>query len=167
MANMSGMLYQNITPTYFKDDYNKDYSETSTNINKNDPRPQFGNNNNIVTDIKNKESIDMITKTSKNSPLKLKNNSTILDESFNSISGNMIDKVSSFSSDFNSELVSVKYEYDMNNTNDDDYTFGDLLTIHILAFVRYMDNGPSIAYIGVFLVFISFLIYILNILLKK
>tara|TARA_B110001469_G_scaffold127685_1_gene149764 strand:- start:1182 stop:1667 length:486 start_codon:yes stop_codon:yes gene_type:complete len=161
------MSYQKINDAYFKDDYNSVQETNKIKVNKNDYRPEFNGTNKVVDDLKKKESIESTITKTKLSSIQLKGNSTIFDESFKSITGNMIDKVSTFGEDFKSALVSVKYEYDMNNTNDEDYQFSDLVHIHFLAFIKYMDNGPSIAYIGVFFVFISFIIYIFNILLKK
>ena len=77
----------------------------------------------------------------------------------------MSSSVKSFSEDFNKSLKKVKYDYDMNNIND--YETEDLVKIHLLALIDYMNNGPSIAYIGVFLIFISFIIYIFNIIVNK
>lgn len=165
---MSDCSYQNIGPDYFKDDYHTHDETSKTTIVKDDSRPIFNNMSKHSDAIKTNESITTTTeKRSKPAPIQLKGNSTIASESIGSIFGNMAEKVSNFGSDFNKEFVTIKYQYDMDHTNDSNYTFSDIVKLHLLAFTRYMDSGPNIAYIGVFLIFISFFIYLLNIIIRK
>jgi hypothetical protein len=148
-------FYQTIGPTYFKDDYNTHDEKTTQTITKDeDPRPPLGTGKKFSDVIQSKESIEnTTTKTTKVNPIQLKGNSTIASESFGSIYGNMVQTVSNFS-------------YDMNHTDDKDYSFSDLVKLHMLTMARYMDTGPDIAYIGVFLIFLSFFIYILSIVIR-
>ena len=161
-------FYQTIGPNYFKDDYNTHDEKTTQTITKDeDPRPPLGTGKKFSDVIQSKESIqNTTTKTTKVNPIQLKGNSTIANESFGSIYGNMVQTVSNFSDDFKKHMVTVKYEYDMNHTDDKDYSFSDLVKLHMLTMARYMDTGPDIAYIGVFLIFLSFFIYILSIVIR-
>jgi hypothetical protein len=158
--------YQKITEDYFKQNYIYD-KQNDEILKKDDPRPDISNSQKYIDQIKKKESIELVKMQNENNILKLKNTNTILNESFESIFDKMVDKTVNFSDDFNTSLVSVKYKYDLNKENKEDYTFQDILILHIMGFVKYASTGSSIAYIGIFLIFISFLIYILNILLNK
>ena len=164
---MTDGSYQHIGIDYFKEDYNTHDETKKTNIVTDDSRPIYNNLNKHSDSLETNESLTTTITKKKPNPIQLKGNSTIASESIGSIFGNMSDKVSSFGKDFNEHLVTIKYEYDMNNTDKSDYSLSDIVKIHLLAFTRYMDNGPDIAYIGVFLIFISFFIYILNIIVRK
>jgi len=144
--------YQVIDETYFKDDYENE--TTSVNI-------MDGEDSKSLTITKKLES----TENPEPDAIQLKGNKTIKDESIGEIMKNMASSVGSFSDDFKESLEKVKYNYDMNNTKD--YETEDIVNIHFLAMMDYMDNGPSITYIGVFLIFISFIIYIFNIIINK
>ena len=144
--------YYAVDESYFKDDYDGINTKLS-----------------VISDSKSLSINKVETKKEEESEppkaIQLKGNSTIKDESIGSIMNNMSSSVKSFSEDFKKSLKKVKYDYDMNNTND--YETADLVKIHFLALIDYMNNGPSIAYIGVFLIFISFIIYIFNIIVNK
>jgi hypothetical protein len=143
--------YYAVDESYFKDDYDGINTKLS-----------------VISDSKSLSINKVETKEEKSEPpkaIQLKGNSTIKDESIGSIMNNMSSSVKSFSEDFKKSLDKVKYDYDMNNTND--YETEDIVKIHYLALIDYMNNGPSIAYIGVFIIFISFIIYIFNIIVNK
>jgi|TARA_Y100000389_G_scaffold160017_2_gene162029 hypothetical protein len=151
--------YQVIDETYFKDDYENE--TTSVNIMDGEDSKSLT----ITKKLESSENPEESTVNPEPEAIQLKGNKTIKDESIGEIMKNMASSVGSFSEDFKESLEKVKYNYDMNNTKD--YETEDIVNIHFLAMMDYMDNGPSIAYIGVFLIFISFIIYIFNIIINK
>jgi len=153
--------YQVIDETYFKDDYENE--TTSVNIMDGKDSKSLTITKGVKED--DTESDDTDSEDVEPEAIQLKGNSTIKDENIGSIMGNMASSVSTFSEDFKNSLEKVKYDYDMNNVKE--YETEDIINIHFLALMDYMNNGPSIAYMGVFLIFISFIIYIFNIIINK
>ena len=90
---------------------------------------------------------------------------TIMDMTLKDILSKTSDTTSNFLEDYKIKLVEAKYEYEKKNKveNDTKTSISNFLTIHSLALVKYMKENDNIIYIGIFLIFISVIIYIFNI----
>ena len=157
--------YTNIDNNYFKENYDN-YKEKST-LTNNDNRPSIGNFNltkkNILSDEKMslKKKIDSEKKNKQSiSKDDIFNKSTI------DLSKNIAKTINNISSDYNTSFSKIKNNYNIiqyDNNENIKYTFIDKMNIHLISIVDYINSGTNIAYIGMFMILISFLIYIINI----
>ena len=155
------MEYHPINENYLKNDFNiENFAHPKKD---NDSRPLLNFNNKYGDLIKINESLKQTNNYSKlKKTFEYQKEKTILDENLIDIFQKIPNILVNFQNDFNKSLLKIKYNYDSQygKVNTSSYLFN----LHFLAFFDYIKNGDSISYIGVFLIFISFLIYILNIL---
>ena len=129
-------------------------------------RPQISNNNlrePLLKEIKKKEKNEEIKliKTEKE-----KNKNTILDEKLGDILENTSLTVANFWDNYKIKMLESKYELENNNINfkeENKDKISHILNIHITGLFNYLRDDNNIIYLGIFLIFISVLIYIFNI----
>ena len=90
----------------------------------------------------------------------------ILDEKVSDILEKTSETVANFWDDYKVKMLESKYELETNNTNfkeEDKSKFSHILNIHLMGLFNYLRDNDNIIYLGIFLVFISVLLYIFNI----
>ena len=132
----------------------------------NENRPQISNNNlrePLLNEINKKEKTEEI-KLIKTEKEKKKN--TILDEKLGDILENTSLTVANFWDNYKIKMLESKYELENNNINfkeENKDKISHILNIHITGLFNYLRDDNNIIYLGIFLIFISVLIYIFNI----
>ena len=95
-----------------------------------------------------------------------KNKKTILDEKLGDILEKTSETVANFWDDYKVKMLESKYELETNNTNfktEDRSKISHILNIHVMGLFNYLKDNDNIIYLGIFIVFISVLLYIFNI----
>mgnify|MGYP006108857539 CR=1 FL=1 len=129
-------------------------------------RPQLSNNNlrePLLKEIKHKEKNEEI-KLIKTEKEEKKN--TILDEKLGDILEKTSLTVANFWDNYKIKMLESKYDLENNNINfkkEDKDKISHILNIHINGLFNYLRDDNNIIYLGIFLIFISVLIYIFNI----
>ena len=66
-----------------------------------------------------------------------------------------------FLMDYNIKVIEAKHHYEKRyELTTDTIGMSDFFTIHSLAFVEYMKDGDHTLYLGIFLLFVSVIIYL-------
>ena len=94
------------------------------------------------------------------------NQKTILDEKLGDILEKTSETVANFWDDYKVKMLESKYELETNNTNlkeEDKSKISHILNIHVMGLFNYLRDNDNIIYLGIFIVFISVLLYIFNI----
>ena len=94
------------------------------------------------------------------------NQKTILDEKLGDILEKTSETVANFWDDYKVKMLESKYELETNNTNfktEDRSKISHILNIHVMGLFNYLKDNDNIIYLGIFIVFISVLLYIFNI----
>ena len=132
-------------------------------FNNNENRPQISFDIDLHKDdilLKENEEINIKKK------IVNENQKTILDEKLGDILEKTSETVSNFLSDYKVKMLESKYELETNNTNlkeEDKSKISHILNIHVMGLFNYLKDNDNIIYLGIFIVFISVLLYILNI----
>ena len=134
-----------------------------SNFNNNENRPQISYEVDYHSDgqlLKENEEINIKKK------IKQEDSKSILDEKVSNILEKTSETVASFWDDYKVKMLESKYELETNNTNfkkEDKSKLSHILNIHIMGLFNYLKDNDNIIYLGIFIVFISVLLYILNI----
>ncbi|MBH10067.1 MAG: hypothetical protein CMG74_06920 [Candidatus Marinimicrobia bacterium] len=132
-------------------------------FNNNENRPQISFDIDLHKDdilLKENEEINIKKK------IVNENQKTILDEKLGDILEKTSETVSNFLSDYKVKMLESKYELETNNTNlkeEDKSKIPHILNIHVMGLFNYLKDNDNIIYLGIFIVFISVLLYIFNI----
>ena len=132
-------------------------------FNKNENRPQISYEIDHHSDsqlLKENEEINIKKK------IKQEDSKSILDEKVSDILEKTSETVANFWDDYKVKMLESKYELETNNTNfkeEDKSKFSHILNIHLMGLFNYLKDNDNIIYLGIFLVFISVLLYIFNI----
>ena len=132
-------------------------------FNSNENRPQISFEVDQHSDdklLKENEEINVKKKIVK------ENQKTILDEKLGDILEKTSETVANFWDDYKVKMLETKYELETNNTNfkkEDKSKMSHILNIHIMGLFNYLKDNDNIIYLGIFIVFISVLLYIFNI----
>tara|TARA_Y100001970_G_C14076898_1_gene772513 strand:- start:9 stop:470 length:462 start_codon:yes stop_codon:yes gene_type:complete len=132
-------------------------------FNSNENRPQISFEVDQHSDdklLKENEEINVKKKIVK------ENQQTILDEKLGDILEKTSGTVANFWDDYKVKMLETKYELETNNTSfkkEDKSKMSHILNIHIMGLFNYLKDNDNIIYLGIFIVFISVLLYILNI----
>lgn len=110
--------------------------------------------------LKEKEEINFIKK--KISDEKIH---TIFDEKLSTILEKTSNTVSNFWDDYKVNMLESKYEIEnyKNFKEEDRNSISHTLHIHLNGLIHYLRKNDNVIYLGIFLVFISVLIYVFNI----
>ena len=132
-------------------------------FNSNENRPQ-------ITFEVDQHSDDKLLKENEEINVKKKivkeNQKTILDEKLGDILEKTSETVANFWDDYKVKMLETKYELETNNTNfktEDRSKISHILNIHVMGLFNYLKDNDNIIYLGIFIVFISVLLYIFNI----
>tara|TARA_Y100001980_G_C14555862_1_gene345467 strand:- start:7078 stop:7539 length:462 start_codon:yes stop_codon:yes gene_type:complete len=132
-------------------------------FNSNENRPQISFEVDQHSDdklLKENEEINVKKKIVK------ENQKTILDEKLGDILEKTSETVANFWDDYKVKMLETKYELETNNTNfkkEDKSKMSHILNIHVMGLFNYLRDNDNIIYLGIFIVFISVLLYIFNI----
>tara|TARA_A100001037_G_C15054099_1_gene591517 strand:+ start:632 stop:1093 length:462 start_codon:yes stop_codon:yes gene_type:complete len=132
-------------------------------FNSNENRPQISFEVDQHSDdklLKENEEINVKKKIVK------ENQKTILDEKLGDILEKTSETVANFWDDYKVKMLETKYELETNNTNfktEDRSKISHILNIHVMGLFNYLKDNDNIIYLGIFIVFISVLLYIFNI----
>ena len=98
--------------------------------------------------------------------IKKEDSKSIFDEKLSDILEKTSDTVANFWDDYKVKMLESKYNLETNNTNfkeENKSKFSHILNIHLTGLFNYLRDNDNIIYLGIFLVFISVLLYIFNI----
>ena len=132
-------------------------------FNSNENRPQISFEVDQHSDdklLKENEEINVKKKIVK------ENQKTILDEKLGDILEKTSETVANFWDDYKVKMLETKYDLETNNTNfkkEDKSKMSHILNIHVMGLFNYLRDNDNIIYLGIFIVFISVLLYIFNI----
>tara|TARA_Y100001958_G_C21124471_1_gene467612 strand:- start:53 stop:508 length:456 start_codon:yes stop_codon:yes gene_type:complete len=127
--------------------------------NENRPHVSFSNNTEIKNSLLNeKEQLNIIKKTTRE-------NKTILDEKLGDILEKTTHTVANFWEDYKVKMLESKYELENNKeiTEEEKNKYSHILHIHTKGLFNYLRDNDNVIYLGIFLIFISVVIYIFNI----
>lgn len=127
--------------------------------NENRPHISFSSNTDIHESLLNeREQLNVIKKTTSE-------NKTILDERLGDILEKTTHTVANFWEDYKVKMLESKYELENDNeiTEEEKKKYSHILHIHVKGLFNYLRDNDNVIYLGIFLIFISVVIYIFNI----
>lgn len=127
--------------------------------NENRPHISFSSNTDIQNSLLNeKEQLNVMKKTEVE-------NKTIFDEKLGDILEKTTNTVGNFWEDYKVKMLESKYELENNKeiTEEEKNKYSHILNIHIKGLFNYLRDNDNVIYMGIFLIFISVVIYIFNI----
>ena len=129
-----------------------------------DTRPQLGLINKQYSELISKEEEEkVIKKIRKNEKEIEKSKETIMDTELKDILGKTSETVSNFWDDYKIKLVEadINLKAKMDDPEKYEPTLTNILQIHLIAFIDYMNENSNMIYIGIFISIIGLLFIIL------
>ena len=103
----------------------------------------------------------VIKRLKKNVEEKESERKTIMDMPLKDIISKTTKTTADFLMDYNIKVIEAKHHYEKRyELTTDTIGMSDFFTIHSLAFVEYMKDGEHTLYLGIFLLFVSVIIYL-------
>jgi len=128
-----------------------------------DGRPQIPSDYSLIHNkelSKNEEDV-VIKRLKKNVEEKENSRKTIMDMPLKDIISKTTKTTADFLMDYNIKVIEAKHHYEKRyELTTDTMGMSDFFTIHSLAFVEYMKDGDHTLYLGIFLLFVSVIIYL-------
>ena len=129
----------------------------------NDNRPSIPSDYSLIHNkelSKNLEDV-VIKRLKKNVEEKELERKTIMDMPLKDIISKTTKTTADFLMDYNIKVIEAKHHYEKRyELTTDTIGMSDFFTIHSLAFVEYMKDGDHTLYLGIFLLFVSVIIYL-------
>ena len=120
------------------------------------PNPEFGK---IITKTENEKVIKKIRESEKE---QRDSEKTIMDMKLREIMEKTSEVSNNFWDDYKIKLAEIDI-IEKSKDKEYDKSWGNVIKVHILAFVEYMKDDNHVLYIGILFVIISVIIYIFNI----
>ena len=129
----------------------------------NDNRPSIPSDYSLIHNKELSKNIEdvVIKRLKKNVEEKELERKTIMDMKLKDIISKTTKTTADFLTDYNIKVIEAKHHYEKRyELTTDTMGMSDFLTIHSLAFVEYMKDGDHTLYLGIFLLFVSVIIYL-------
>ena len=129
----------------------------------NDNRPSIPSDYSLIHNKELSKNIEdvVIKRLKKNVEEKESERKTIMDMPLKDIISKTTKTTADFLMDYNIKVIEAKHHYEKKyELTTDTIGMSDFFTIHSLAFVEYMKDGDHTLYLGIFLLFVSVIIYL-------
>jgi len=129
----------------------------------NDNRPSIPSDYSLIHNKELSKNIEdvVIKRLKKNVEEKESERKTIMDMPLKDIISKTTKTTADFLMDYNIKVIEAKHHYEKRyELTTDTIGMSDFFTIHSLAFVEYMKDGDHTLYLGIFLLFVSVIIYL-------
>ena len=137
--------------------------ETHRNNLDDDNRPSIPSDYSLIHNKELSKNIEdvVIKRLKKNVEEKESERKTIMDMPLKDIISKTTKTTADFLMDYNIKVIEAKHHYEKKyELTTDTIGMSDFFTIHSLAFVEYMKDGDHTLYLGIFLLFVSVIIYL-------
>lgn len=137
--------------------------ETRRNNLDDDNRPSIPSDYSLIHNKELSKNIEdvVIKRLKKNVEEKESERKTIMDMPLKDIISKTTKTTADFLMDYNIKVIEAKHHYEKKyELTTDTIGMSDFFTIHSLAFVEYMKDGDHTLYLGIFLLFVSVIIYL-------
>ena len=128
-----------------------------------DGRPQIPSDYSLIHNKELSKNIEdvVIKRLKKSEKEKELERKTIMDMPLKDIISKTTTTTADFLMDYNIKVIEAKHHYEKRyELTTDTMGMSDFFTIHSLAFVEYMKDGDHTLYLGIFLLFVSVIIYL-------